>query len=384
VQFIKSDKIFDGKYFLPEESVLVLDDQNLLIEIVTAESVKRSRIEHFEGIITPGFVNAHCHLELSHMKGVIAERTGLPEFGKGIITQRNSLSPHEAGAAAIAADKEMWDNGIVAVGDISNTNLSFERKKPSPITYHTFVEVLALDPSKAVTAFTEGLELLIDLRNLGLRGSLAAHAPYSTSLDLIKLAAEYDHEYNLPFCIHNQETEEEGKFFNGEESGFDELYKFLGIDLDFFKAPMSSSLKYFFPHLPAVRTMLVHNTFATAEDIALAARKGLYWCFCPAANLYIEGHLPDYSLFKNLPENICFGTDSLASNHQLDLVAEANLVLKSKHPFTLEHILQALTNNGAAALNLEKDFGRLHFHKPVGLNLLRHNNDQLQFIQKIV
>lgn len=384
MQFLKANKIFNGKQYLPESSVLVIDSQNKLKEIVSATAIEKDKIQFYDGIITPGFVNAHCHLELSHLKNKIQKHTGIPEFGKQIISQRmGGFTKENVYECANNADTEMWNNGIVAVGDISNASESFKTKQNSKIVYHTFVEILGLNPSNKDAMFEFGQTILRSLNELGLKGSLAPHAPYSTSLELIEIIAKYDKQNNLPFSIHNQETEEETKFFFGKQNEFKNLYDFLKLDISWFKAPGCSSLMSYIDTINDQTAILVHNTFSNQSDIKLAAEKNCFFCFCPNANLYIENKLPDYDLFQDHISKLCIGTDSLASNGCLDLISEANIILSHSKVFTLENVLQMLTYNGAEALALNDNFGQLLPGKNTGLNLVDLKNDQLNFIKKL-
>lgn len=363
-------------------TILALDDKGKLEAILPAGSVDEQQVIKLSGILTPGFVNAHCHLELSHLKGKIPEKTGLPAFGKQVIIQRNSFTTEEKIAAQKQADEQMWKNGIVAVGDICNNNESFETKTQSSIYYHSFIELIGLNPERTFPAFNTGLEVFKELLTKGLKGSLAPHAPYSTSTNLIEKIAAYNTENNLVSTIHNQESVEENKFFHGIENGFYDLYKFLQLDISWFKAPMTSSLASFAPYLKNQSTILVHNTTTRADDISAVEKNNVYWCLCPNANLYIEDCLPDFELLLNSRKMICVGTDSLASNHSLDLIAEINHVL-SNSSLSLDNALRALTHNGAKALDIEDKFGELHKGKNAGLNLLSFENNQLTFNKKI-
>lgn len=382
MRFLKADQIFDGKHFLANNAVLVLNGENLLTDIISEKEAGEGKIERLRGIITPGFVNAHCHLELSHLKKHIPQKTGLPEFARNIITQRNK-EMEQLPEAMLEADKEMWAKGIVAVGDISNAADSFEIKTKSKIRYFTFVEVLGLNPAAKETAFQKGQQLLEELQKKGLHGSLAPHAPYSTSLELIAAISEYNKKNNLTLSIHNQECDEENKFFNDGSGAFADLYKFLNLNISFFQARGGTSLQNYYNALNGTRSMLVHNTVCSAQDLELLSGKNVYWCFCPGANLYIEGRLPDYPLFKDKLTNICVGTDSLASNLRLDVICEINLILQNTKAFLPVDLLRAITWNGAEALNLQDEFGSLIKGKNTGLNLLRLDNRQFTFIEKI-
>ena len=383
MRFLKANRLFSGEKFLAEDSVLVLDEKDQLVEIISENALDSNRIERLEGLLTPGFVNAHCHLELSHLKGQIPEHTGLPGFAKQIVSIRNAMPAEERAEHAREADKNMWNKGMVLVGDISNTEESFKIKADSKLSYHTFIELIGLHPASVGAAYERGLQLIQTLKNYNLKGSLAPHAPYSTSNELIQRISDYDASHHLPFSIHNQESLEETKFFAGEKNGFNELYDFLKLDLSWFKAPKQTSLKNYLPFLPESPSLLVHNTFSQSEEIKMAGDKGVFWCFCPAANQYIENALPDYSLFSNYKNQICLGTDSLASNVTLDVLAELNLIRQATNCFELADLLRAITSNGARALALSDHFGKLIPGKNTGLNLLEEKNSTLRFIKKI-
>lgn len=383
MRFLQAENIFNQNKFLPPNQVLVLNDKNIFVEFISENLVDNNKVQKLEGILTPGFVNAHCHLELSHLKGRIEQHTGLPEFGKQVISLRSRLRAEEVEEQMQEANRNMWEHGMVAVGDISNDTVSFETKASGKIKYHTFIELIGLNPEMAQTIFEKGKQLQAQLKEFGLSGSLAPHAPYSTSKELIELISSLDSQQNIPFCIHNQESEEEHKFFQGTENGFQELFRFLNLDISYFIAPKTSSLAAFAGVLQQNKSILVHNTFSTEEDTQLVKHLPVFWCFCPAANLYIENKLPDYSLFKNHTDSICLGTDSLASNSSLNLITEANLILKNSSLFSIENILQMLTFNGAMALNFQDQFGQFIPGKNTGLNQINFSNNRITFVNKL-
>ncbi len=378
MRYLSADRIFNGKEFLDPNSVLVFDDNGLFVEGVDISAVKNSQLEHHKGVITPGFVNSHCHLELSHMLNMIPQKTGFLDFAKNIMSRRNSVSIEQMIEAAKQGDIHMQQNGIVAVGDISNINITFDVKKQSKIFYHTFVELLGLDPSKSVSMIYYGVSLLNELKNLGLAGSLAPHAPYSCSVQLIKAIADHNAKNNLPTSIHNQESEEENKFLRGEKSDFDELYKFLQLDISWFKPKFKSGLDAYIKELNAGINILVHNTFSSEDDLR-SVHSNVFWCLCPSANLYIEDTLPNYDQLLKNTQQICFGTDSLASNSDLTIVKEAGIFYSKTNK--LELSLKGLTYNGAKALGLEDRFGSFIKGKNTGCNLITDDKKDLTLIK---
>lgn len=360
----------------------MLDHRQTLIDVLSPGAIESSRIEKLQGWISPGFVNAHCHLELSHMVAQIPAGTGLPAFGKAIISKRGALNPEAVEEHMQEANRYMWSRGVVAVGDISNTAASFKTKAESNIIYHTFIELLGLQPTRAKEVLKMGESLAAEAEAYGLKASLTPHAPYSVSRELFLYLKTWCEKQQVPYSLHNQESLEERRFLKGEPSEFDELYRFLQVDVSFFKAPGKWGLDYLKEFLPHTSCLLVHNTYSNAHDLTLAAECKAFLCFCPSANLYIEGRLPDFDLFVPHTKKLCIGTDSLASNDQLDVLKEANLVLKMGK-FKVEDVLRMLSSHGAAALGVSHNYGKLAIGKNAGLNLLDYSSNQLYFLKKI-
>src|SRR5690606_30243758 len=141
------------------------------------------------------------------------------------------------------------------------------------------------------------------------------------------------------------------------EGAFLDLYKFLG-NTDPVTPKKMRSINFYLQYLQNQPTLLVHNTFSNKEDVTFAKNlhPNLYWCVCPKANLYIENSLPDIKMMHAEGVKIVVGTDSLASNDQLNIVEEL-MVLQSSTSICLNELLTWATLNGAKALNIEHRFG---------------------------
>ena len=147
-------------------------------------------VEFYDGIISPGFINCHCHLELSHLKGKIPKHTGLIDFLLKIVEQR-FVDDETIQNAIQQAEAEMIQNGIVAVGDICNTNHTLEQKRKGKIHYQNFLEVSGFPKSIANQRF-EQIKKNYDEFSIHLnQNSIVPHAPYSVSTDLLKLIMEF-------------------------------------------------------------------------------------------------------------------------------------------------------------------------------------------------
>ena len=369
-KYISADWVFPVSSNPIKNGVIGYFPDGEIESILTPESAMElgiTDIAQYKGVLVPGFVNTHCHLELSHMRNKIAEKTGLPNFIKGILAQRQQTES-EIIEAMESADQEMYDNGIVAVGDIANLLISKSIKLKSKIYYHTFVEVFGFNrPSKPI--IEAGLQLKNDFKPL--KASVVPHAPYSVSstlFDEINLVTEATDIVS----IHNQETNGENELFETGTGSFADFFAELGIAQSEAHHSGKNAIRYHLPQLPKnVNTLLVHNTMSKKADIdfAKAIHQQLYWCLCPNANLYIEGVLPDVDLFREENVKITIGTDSLASNHHLSILGEL-LTLQENKAFPFDELLKWATLNGAEFLGIEGQYGSLEKGKKPGLILL--------------
>ena len=327
-------------------------------------------IETLSGIITPGFINTHCHTELSHLKDKVKPGGGLINFIKDVQAFRNA-DAGEVLEAAKKADQEMYDNGIVAVADTANSNVTVALKEKSELYYHTFVEIFGFLPENAEELFDKALLLATEFKPQS--ASITAHAPYSVSKELFKLIKRHSDEQSNLLSIHNQECEDENKFYRYKLGGFIDMYKHFGINIDYFRPQARNSLQSIIPLLSnRQKILLVHNTCTNLKDIYFIKRfdRKINWCFCPNANVYIEKRLPKVELFVNQGLNITLGTDSLASNKRLCILSEMQTIQQKFPSLSLNTLLEWGTRNGAEFLGIESEKGTIEPGKTPGLNLI--------------
>ncbi len=156
-QKFRADQLFDGYRFHNDQSVLVMKTDGTVSGIVPVTDAGDD-IQGHNGILSPGFINCHCHLELSHMKGLIPEHTGLVKFVSQVMKDRH-VQDEAVIQAIVDAETEMLDNGIVAVGDICNNKLAINQKIKRRIRYHNFIETSGFLPSQAETRFKRAVEI---------------------------------------------------------------------------------------------------------------------------------------------------------------------------------------------------------------------------------
>lgn len=387
---------------LPSGAVLVTNSTGTVLEI-SSLSEAGENIEHINGLLCPGFVNAHCHLELSHMLGHIPEHTGLTDFLLKVIFERN-FTEETILAAIETAETGMLQDGIVAVGDICNNTHTIGQKEKKRLHYHNFIETAGFINAGAATRFSSSKQIYDDFSLLTEANSIVPHAPYSISPVLFAMIN------NMPqnglLTIHNQEAAAENELFQKGQGDFIGMYQKMNIDISGFKPTGKSSLKSWLPYLNNYASLiLVHDVCTSSSDVVFekehtqnlrlskrlqkkikaapqntdentkrnhqpenANRKpSTHYCLCPNANLYITGKLPDVDLLLSTGCSIVLGTDSLASNHQLSILAEMKTLQQHFSSVHLASLLQWATINGATALQMDGKLGSFEKGKQPGL-----------------
>lgn len=384
--------IFTGTEMLPEDAVLITETDGTVREIISGEDAGDD-VQQLEGILGPGFVNAHCHIELSHMKGRVQPHTGLINFVQVVMTSRDLVSQEQKLVAMQEAEKELYESGTVAIGDICNGTDSIELKKNSPLYWHNFIEVSGFIDTGAEKRLAAAGAILVQFEaeseevagkdTTGYRtATLSPHAPYSVSNKLFRLLNEKTAQQII--SIHNQEAKEENELYQNKTGDFLNLYNNLGIDISGFTAAGKSSLQSWSPYFTRGQQIIsVHNTFTSQEDLDFVKQHapGIFFCICANANLYIENVLPPVELLLQNNCDIIMGTDSYASNWHLNMMDEIKTVRQNFPQIPLGTILQWATFNGARALGIEDNFGSLAKGKKPGLVLINEKSLAARLLQ---
>ena len=367
-----ADKIFTGEKFVAGQ-VLVVDEHGG-IEALIPIGEAGDEIQKVEGILAPGFVNCHCHLELSHLKGVIAPHTGLANFVWDVVSRRQ-VDSARIGEAIEKAENQMIAKGIVAVGDICNNGDTLVQKRKGLMAYYNFIEASGWLPEGAGSRFERArqLEQAFLMDTAPGPCAIVPHAPYSVSPALWDLLEPGFRDRVI--SIHNQETRDEDELFLHGRGGFRQLYRKMDLDDSFFVTPGCSSVRYYFTKLLGAKNiLLVHNTFTGREDLQFIRQhtrhpsNRTWFCLCIKANLYIENTTPPVDLLLENDCSMVVGTDSLASNDTLDILSELKMIQSHFPHLGSERLLQWATRNGAEALGMQATLGSFETGKKPGVN----------------
>lgn len=378
----QSEKIFTGREMLGADHVLITQEDGKIVEII-APALAGDDIEQHKGILSPGFINAHCHLELSHLKDVIPPHTGLIPFLLDVVGKREF--PMDTILDRIAkAEKEMVEGGIVAVGDIGNTADTLQTKIKSSIRWNNFVEVLSFSDASSekrlkeygdVLAAFHAAETAYGLPAGHFKSALVPHAPYTISDNTFKKINEAT--TGAVISMHNQENPAEDELYRTGGGDYLQFLGKFGFNESPFPVTGKSSLRSCLPHFNrGQRILLVHNTFIPEDDIQFALDhatqylSGIHFCVCVNANRYIENTLPPIDMLIHHGAAIVLGTDSYSSNWQLSIAEEIRTIRNAFPAIPLQHILQWATLNGATALGRADELGSFEAGKTPGVILI--------------
>jgi cytosine/adenosine deaminase-related metal-dependent hydrolase len=376
MRYITADKIFPVTSPVAENGVIILEDNGTIAAVLSRDAFaehdsKGEKLEYMEGWLCPGFINTHCHLELSYLKSMVTPKTGMAHFIRELLRQRFSFTEEQMQQSYADAEKEMLQNGIVAVGDISNFEHSLYIKQKGNLYYHTFVELLGMNPYDAGTLLDQGKELSKKFAAIPKgNSSVVPHAPYTVSPRLFELLKDYCYADDLPVTIHMQESPAEIQFIYDLTGDFKILFTELKFDFSRMPAYEARPMHAVLPQLPQCsRLLMVHNTLTSEDEIqwAQSLHKNIYWVLCPKANLYIEDRLPDVNAFVKSASKITLGTDSLTSNDTLSIMEEMKAIHTAFPEITIEQMIPWATINGAKALAIDKQYGSMEEGKNPGI-----------------
>jgi cytosine/adenosine deaminase-related metal-dependent hydrolase len=355
-----------------KRGLITVDDDGTILNVENFDGALKENqsVEFYNGIIIPGFVNCHCHLELSHLKGVIDEGKGLGNFLMKLSSIRDS-EDDDIISSAHSADRDLQNEGIVLCADICNTSTTFDIKKKSRIQYLNLLEVFGIIPENASRRMEEIFNMSRKADDLGLTYYIIPHSAYSLSLSLFRLLKEKTAD-NQVTSIHFMETEGEALFLSNHSGPLKKSFDETGLLPNDFLLPRNHLTAILDEVTPSGNLILVHNTFADKEIVKGVNERGnTFWCLCPCSNLYIEKKVPPVEMMMTEGCEIVIGTDSFASNRKLSILSELKTLQQHFPGINLETLIRWATINGAKALCEEDNYGKIAPGMKPGLLLLQ-------------
>ena len=359
---ITSQPIDYGAIVIQGSKIIALGKEKVILKKYPAEKV----VDLENRLVMPGLINAHTHLELSQLKGKIGERREFFDWIIELVETRRRLGTKNLEHAVRSSLIELLTSGTTCVGDISSTEAALPMLAKSGLRAVAFLEVLGPEEQKSEQIFEalkKRLGKLKDLSNLITPG-VSPHSAYSVSPLLINKISGYTSDNSLPVQIHLSETAHERLYVNGKSSDLDgylEHFGWKGIKKEKSKSPLGflnqSGLNNF---------TAVHCVHPSGPDIKLMCKNGISCVFCPRSNYFLGVGKAPVEDMAQAGINLAIGTDSLASNIDLDLWEEMRFAyLVSRLP--ARKLIEMATLNGARALGLERITGSLEPGKAADL-----------------
>lgn len=334
------------------------------------EAAGARRVDMADVVLIPGLVNAHAHLDLTHLGPRPHDPTlGFAPWAR-MIRDGRQTDPNALEASVRQGVERSLAGAVVAVGDIAGVGalLPLDFLRNSPLQGVSFIEFFGIAEARAdADRRLSKLAASRPIAAAAVRMGLQPHAPYSAGLPLYQAAAELSRRRRLPLATHLAETPEEFEFVAEAGGPLREMLSQLGVwsedaatHIGRGRTPVG--------HLQSILTTpiaLAHVNSVTEADIELLARSRAVVVYCPRAHAYFghETRLGPHPWRRLLDAGVtvALGTDSIVSlaptpgdpeaSRRLSVFDEMRLLRRrdNANPATL---LRMGTTAGAAALRL--------------------------------
>jgi cytosine/adenosine deaminase-related metal-dependent hydrolase len=366
-RIVHADAILPGEDAPIRDGAVVIDADGTVLEVGRAAEVlprhAGAPIERTIGVLLPGLVNAHAHVELSSLRGKVTGGHGFVPWVDRMMGLRASERPEEDGDSMERAAAEMENSGTIAVGEVTNTLAAVSALTRHGIGGAVFHEVFGLDRGPALAklgSMAEERAALVDRwRASGFTVGPAPHTVYTTHPEVIRAALAEARANGSRTTVHLAEHAAERTFLVHGNGPFLDFATRMRFPVERFPVPHKGPVDVAADlGLLAPDVLLVHLTDIRSDELDRVAASGAPVVLCPRSNLFIEVKLPPLLELLKVGIVPALGTDSLASNSTLDVLAEAR-ALADRFPSVSAHVLVRMaTAAGADALG-RPDLGRL-------------------------
>ena len=315
--------------------------------------------DHGDGVILPGLVNTHTHLEFTALAGAIPPQDSLPSWLAAAMAGYGSLAPAALDQGIRQGIRALRRFGTALVAEVSNTGRSLPWLEAGGLAFHYFYECLGFDLLHDGPLATD-FPFLADPRLAGLPVSAAAHAPYSVSGPLLRRLAAWNRTRQRPGSVHLAEAPEELRFLRHGDGPLRDLLVQRGRWYEGYTPPGCSPAVFLerlgFWQGPC---LAVHGVCLTGEDRQVLARRGVFLALCPRSNQHTGVGWPQVAALYGAGVPLTLGTDSLASTPDFNLFQEIKLLSEICPDIPPAAFLAMATWNGAVALGRQQDFGSI-------------------------
>ncbi len=375
--------ILRASHVLTEHSGLVTPgavriERGSIVEVGSDSSLQQPQaIDLGDGLLLPGFVNAHTHLELSHLAGrVPPDRDFASWISRLTRALRADGNDETVVGEAVRRGRELsLTSGVTTVGDITRLpDITRPVLADGPLRVLSHGEVIAFGKLRGRLA--ERLQAAANdhWQTAFLRVGISPHSPYTLEPDGIRACVEQAKRAGLRTCMHLAETADEADFTTRQSGAIGAFLKRSGAWDRKVPCPGMKPVEYAVETgLLSGQTLLAHVNYVEASDIDLIAAAGCHVAYCPRTHAAFGHEAHPFQQMLSRGVSVCVGTDSLASNPSLSTLDELRF-LRSQHPdLSADVLLEMGTIRGAAALGMEADVGSIAPGKQADLTFIPHD-----------
>jgi cytosine/adenosine deaminase-related metal-dependent hydrolase len=330
----------------------------------TAEEVELGDVA-----ILPGLVNAHTHLELSHLRDEVPPAPAFVSWIRNVMAARRQRPDPRSAEILDAVDRALDESeacGTAIVGDISNTLVTFDplaRSRLAAVVFFELIRFKVADPRAFVADAAAQIERLVPTERV--RASLAAHAPYSVAPLVFRAVREIaDRDAFMPCSVHLSESTEEVEFIQSGGGPWRALLEEIGVWDPSWVPPGGSPVQFLDEAgFLGPNVIAVHGVQMTAEDLERLRVRGTTLVTCPRSNGHTGAGAPPLEDFYESGVRVAVGTDSLASAPDLNVFAELATMRALAPSVRAGTLLDSATRQGSRALGFDADFGTIEAGK---------------------
>ncbi len=358
---VDTEPLLDGAVVVEQDRIVAVGPRELICSTYSSHET----VEFPQHILMPGLVNCHTHLELSALANKIPPGLAFSDWLRKVIELRSLWRGDELKTSIQQGIKRIIASGTTCVGDISTSGLSKKLLEEAGLRGIVFLEAISFQPERAEFVLAQLEARLVEFSLAGgrVQVGIAPHAPYSVSPALFRQTADMvtacpDDVYKM--TVHLAESQEEELFLSNGSGPLRRLLEWRGSMDETWQPPGCSAVQYLhrLQALPP-KLLAVHLNYLQPEDYPLLAQQQVQVVTCPGSNAWLGHNNPHLQALRRQGLNLALGSDSLASNDDLNLFKEMRTLARQNPWLQFDELIQIATLGGAKALGLEGQVGSL-------------------------
>jgi aminodeoxyfutalosine deaminase len=360
--------ILRARYVLPmdqppiEDGAVAIDGDRILAVGKSAEirAAHPGEVRDLgDRVLAPGLINAHCHLDLTRLRGEVEWRGSFIEWALQLVAAKKLHSEKDYLSAYAMGMDQLIRSGTTTVIDITSTPATLHHILPTKLRVWWCLELIDYNRAEGARALVnQALEFMAAHPNVRGGFGLSPHAPYTASAELYRLSAQAVRDRNTLLVTHLAESQEEDDMIRRGTGAMYDYFVRAERDMGDFKrvgpTQLLSEYGVLDPHC-----LLAHANYLTPLDVALLKQSGAHVVICPKTHRFFQRGTPLLATLRDMGINVCLGTDSMASNDTLSMLDEMQTLARLFPRMSAQNLLEMATVCAAKALNQGDRLGKI-------------------------